>query len=215
MDIPQIERLLSEAIANRPVATTAPLNLYFYNGKIVCGARVVMPKNARFISYITPEIIQQGFSEKDWRAVVEKALWILKDASGITGDGTEFRERRREHRLKLSGNIWFNPEGDNKTLQGQLVDISSAGLAFTCYNKKGAPDCGQQITTRFAVPWFTPDGAVQERKFTRMAKICRVVNANSYLKRIAVQFTEPLPFRPAEQNHLADADVTVISPAQS
>lgn len=216
MDVSQIERLISEAIANRPVATGAPLNLYFYNGKIICGARVVMPKNARFISYVTPEIIQQGFNEKDWKTVVEKTLWILKDRTGSSSDGgCDFRERRREQRLKLNGNIWFNPAGDDKTLQGQLVDISSGGMAFTCYNKKGVPDSGQQITARFSVPWFTPDGTVQNRKFTRTAKVCRVGNANSYLKRIAVQFAEPLPFKPAEQNQLSGADVTVVSGAQT
>jgi hypothetical protein len=215
MNVPQIERLISEAIENRPSVTGAPLNLYVYNGKVVCGARVVMPKNASFISHVTPDTIRQGFNESDWKAVVEKTLWILKDRTAGSDDGSDFRERRREQRLKLSGNIWFNPDGDDKTLQGQLVDISSRGMAFTCYNKKGAPDCGQQITARFAVPWFTPEGAVQNRKFTRIAKVCRVGNANSYLKRIAVQFAEPLPFKPAEQNQLSDADVTVLTSAQS
>jgi hypothetical protein len=215
MNIHQIEKLISEAIANRPVATSAPLNLYVYNGRVVCGARVVMPKNASFISHITPQTVQQGFSESDWKAVVEKTLWILKDrTAGSSDSGSDFRERRREQRLKLSGSIWFNPAGADKTLQGQLIDISSSGMAFTCYNKKGAPDCGQQITARFTVPFFTPDGVVQNRKFTRMAEVCRVGNANSYHKRIAVQFAEPLPFKPAEQNQLSDADVTVISGTQ-
>lgn len=214
MDVPQIEQLISEAIANRPRVAGAPLNLYVYNGKIICGARVVMPKNARFISYVTPEIIQHGFNEKDWRAVVEKTLWILKGQSHSTEDSCDFRERRSEERLKLNGSIWFNPAGDDKTLQGQLVDISSGGMAFTCYNKKGIPDCGQQINARFSVPWFTPQGDVQNRKFTRTAKVCRVGNANSYLKRIAVQFAEPLPFKPAEQSQLSDADVTVLTTAQ-
>jgi hypothetical protein len=215
MNVPQIERLISEAIENRPSVTGAPLNLYIYNGKIVCGARVVMPKNARFISHVTPETIQQGFNESDWKAVVGKTLWILKDTAGSSDESGDFRERRREQRLKLNGNIWFNPDGDDKTLQGQLVDISSNGMAFTCYNKKGTPDRGQQITARFSVPWFTPEGVVQNRKFTRTAKVCRVGNANNYLKRVAVQFAEPLPFKPAEQNQLSDADITVLTSAQS
>ena len=217
MNVHQIERLISEAIANRPVATGAPLNLYIYNGKVICGARVVMPKNASFISHVTPQTIQQGFNESDWKAVVERTLWILKDRPAPAGEGSssDFRERRREQRLKLNGNIWVNQEGNDKTLQGQLVDISSSGMAFTCYNKKGIPDCGQQITARFTVPFFTPQGDVQNRKFTRTAKVCRIGNANSYLKRIAVQFAEPLPFKPAEQNQLSDADVTVLTSAQS
>jgi hypothetical protein len=36
--------------------------------------------------------------------------------------------------------------------------------------------------------------------FTRSAHVCRVDNVNSYLRRIAVQFAEPLPFKPGEQN---------------
>ena len=215
MDIPQIEKLISEAIANRPVATVAPLNLYVYNGRVICGARAVMPKNARFISHITPQIVEHGFSESDWKAVVEKALWLLKDSSGSAVESGDFRERRREQRLKLGGSIWFNSDGDGKTLRGQLIDVSSCGMAFTCYNTRTIPTRGQQITARFSVPFFAPDGVIQERKFTRMAKICRVGSDSSHLKRIAVQFAEPLPFRPAEQDHLPDADVTVISSAQS
>ncbi len=217
MDIHQIERLISEAIANRPLATSAPLNLYVYNGKVVCGARVVMPKNASFISHITPQTIQQGFNEGDWKAVIEKTLWILRDrpAPAAGDSGGDFRERRSQQRLKLKGNIWINQEGSDKTLQGQLVDISSIGMAFVCHNKKGIPDYGQQITARFTVPFFTPQGDVQNRRFIRTAKVCRISSANSYLKRIAVQFAEPLPFKPAEQNQVSDADVAVLTPDQN
>jgi c-di-GMP-binding flagellar brake protein YcgR len=215
MDIPQVEKLISEAIKNRPAATAAPLNLYVYNGRVICGARVVMPKNASFISHITPQTAEHGFNESDWKAVVEKTLWILKDTPSSPGESGDFKERRREQRLKLSGSVWFNADGNDKTLQGQLVDMSSSGMAFTCYNKKGLPAHGQHIIARFAVPWFTPDGDIQNRKFTRTAKVCRIGNANSYLKRIAVQFAEPLPFKPAEQNQLSDADVTVINSTQN
>jgi hypothetical protein len=92
MDVPEIERLLSEAIASRPKATNAPLNLYVYNGKIICGARTVMPKNARFITHIGAETIAAGFSENEWKLVVEKTLWILKDKTSEPGD---FKQRRK------------------------------------------------------------------------------------------------------------------------
>jgi hypothetical protein len=214
MDTHQIELLISQAIANRPSATSASLNLYVHNGKLICGARVVMPKNARFISHISPEIIQHGFSESEWKAVVEKVLWILKDRTSENNSSGDFRERRREERLKISGSVWFNPEGDEKTRQGQMVDISSGGMAFTCYNKPGCPAPGQQITARFAVPWLTPRGAITRREFTRTGKICRANNTTSYLKQLAVQFARPLPFKPAEQSPLADADVEVCSAAE-
>jgi hypothetical protein len=215
MDIPRIEQLISEAIENRPRAVNAPLNLYVYNGKIICGTRVVMPKNARFISHITSETIKLGFNAADWKAVIEKAMWILKDTLGGITDDCDFRERRREERLKAAGSIWFTPKGDEITLQGQLVDVSSRGLAFNCYDTKGCPALGRQITARFEVPWFAPQGVVQSRKFTRIAKVCRIDGGNSHLKRIAVQFTEPLPFKPAEQSQLSDADVTVLTAAQN
>jgi hypothetical protein len=215
MDIPKIEQLISEAIENRPSAANAPLNLYVYNGKIICGTRVVMPKNARFISHIAPETIKQGFNAAEWKAVIEKAMWILKDASGDTTDGYDFRERRREERLKLAGSIWFTPKGQDITLQGQLVDVNSRGLAFNCYNTRSCPAPGHQITARFSVPWFSPQGIVQSRKFTRIATVCRIGGGNSRLKRVAVQFTEPLPFKPAEQDQLADVDVTVLNTTQN
>ena len=214
MDTHQIEHLISEAIAARPSATCAPLNLYVYNGKLICGARVVMAKNARFISHISPEIIQQGFNESQWKTIVERTLWILKDRTEEAGGGSDFRERRGEERLKIGGSVWFNSDGNEKTVQGQMVDISRGGLAFTCYNRPDCPSPGQQITARFSVPWFTPDGAIAKRKFTRTGKICRSTNASSYLKQVAVQFAEPLPFKPAEQGQLTDADVTVCSDGQ-
>ncbi len=210
MDIPHIEKLISEAIKNRPVATASPLNLYAYNGRLVCGARVVMPKNARFISHITPQIIERGFGESEWKAVVEKTLWVLKDASANSAGSTDFRERRREERLKLSGGMWFNSEGNDKAVRGQLVDVSSRGMAFTCYNNGAVPNAGQQITARFSVPFFASEGVIEERKFDRIAKVCRIGNANGYLKNIAVQFIEPLPFKPAEQE-FADSDVTILN----
>ncbi|MGA2915315.1 MAG: PilZ domain-containing protein [Sedimentisphaerales bacterium] len=213
MDIPQIEKLVSEAIKNRPAATASPLNLYAYNGRLVCGARVVMPKNARFISHITPEIIDRGFNESEWKAVVEKTLWVLKDVPANPADSGDFRERRREERLKLSGGMWFNSEGDDKAIRGQLVDVSSRGMAFTCFNNGVVPNNGQQITARFSVPFFASEGVIQERKFARTAKVCRIGNASGYLKRVAVQFIEPLPFRPAEQE-FSDSDVTVLSGSQ-
>jgi hypothetical protein len=212
MDVPEIERLLSEAIANRPKATKAPLNLYVYNNKIVCGTRTVMPKNARFIAHIGPDTIAEGFGEKQWQLVVEKTFWILKD--NRTKEPCDFKQKRKEQRLQYSSGIWFSPANGSKTWQGQMLNVSSGGMAFTCYNRRSCPDVGQSITTQFTVPWFTPDGNIQSRKFTRTAKICRVNNENSFLKKIAVQFADPLPFQPAEQNMPNDADVTLLDSAQ-
>jgi len=209
MDVPEIEHLLSEAIENRPSATKASLNLYVYNDKIVCGARTVMPKNARFIAHIGADTIAAGFNETEWKLIVEKTFWILKDKNS---EPCDFKQRRREQRLQYRSGIWFSPANGSKTWQGQMLDISSGGMAFTCYNRRSCPDVGQSITTQFTLPWFTPDGNIQNRKFTRTAKICRINNENSFLKRIAVQFAESLPFKPAEQKLPNDADVTILEP---
>ncbi len=72
MNSPEIERLITEAINNRPKVTTAPLNLYIYNSKLVCGARIVMPKDARFVVYVPSNCLEQGFNDKEWKLIVQK-----------------------------------------------------------------------------------------------------------------------------------------------
>jgi hypothetical protein len=115
-------------------------------------------------------------------------------------------ERRTEQRLRYYWPVWF-AEDINETLsQGQMVDISSRGAAFTCYTNDGCPYPGQNITTRFSVPHYGPDDSFDMENFTRSAQVCRVENVNNFLRRIAVQFAEPLPFKPGEQGTV-DADM--------
>ncbi|MFA6186240.1 MAG: PilZ domain-containing protein [Phycisphaerae bacterium] len=213
MDAHQIEQLISQAITSRPCVTSAPLNLYILNAKLLCGARIVMPKNARFIAHISPETIANGFDENQWKAIVEKTLCIFNEHTENTTDNG-FKERRREERLKITGSVYFDTDKKEKTLQGQMVDVSSGGMAFMCLNKPGRIEPGRQITARFSVPFFTPDGIFARRKFTRTAKICRSDTARGNLKQIAVQFAEPLPFKPSEQSQPADTNITVCSAGQ-
>ncbi len=42
----EIESLIAEAIDNRPRVTNAAMNLYIHNGRLICGARIVMPEDA-------------------------------------------------------------------------------------------------------------------------------------------------------------------------
>ena len=108
-------------------------------------------------------------------------------------------ERRTEQRLRYYWPIWY-AENFNETLsQGQMVDISSKGAAFTCYANDDCPYPGQYITARFSVPQYGPDDSFDMANFTRSAHVCRVQDVNSFLRRIAVQFSEPLPFKPGEQ----------------
>jgi len=83
--------------------------------------------------------------------------------------------------------------------QGQMVDISSRGAAFTCYADGSYLYPGEQITARFSVPRLDSDDSFDMANFTRSGHICRVDDVNGFLRRIAIQFAEPLPFKPGEQ----------------
>ena len=111
----------------------------------------------------------------------------------------ETTERRTEQRLRYYWPIWFAEDFNEALSQGQMVDISSRGAAFTCHDDGSCPYLGQHITTRFSVPRFGPDDSFDMADFTRSGHISRVDEVNSYLRRVVVQFAEPLPFRPGEQ----------------
>ena len=111
----------------------------------------------------------------------------------------EINERRREQRLRYHWPIWFAEDFNETLCQGQMVDVSSAGAAFTCHADENCPYPGQQVTTRFSVPCFGPEDSFDIANFTRIGRICRVDNVNSFLRRVAIQFAEPLPFKPGEQ----------------
>ena len=115
-------------------------------------------------------------------------------------------ERRTEQRLRYYWPIWFAEDFNETLSQGQMVDISSRGAAFTCYSNDGCPYPGQHITARFSVPHYGPDDSFDMENFTCSAHVCRVENVNSFLRRIAVQFAEPLPFKPGEQETI-EADM--------
>jgi len=80
-----------------------------------------------------------------------------------------------------------------------MVDVSSRGAAFTCYAQDACPYPGQHITTRFSVPRYGPDDSFQMANFMRWGYVCRVDHVNSFIRRVAIQFGEPLPFKPGEQ----------------
>ena len=108
-------------------------------------------------------------------------------------------ERRREQRLRYHWPVWFAEDFSERLLQGQMVDISSRGAAFTCYCNEESLYPGQQITARFSIPRFGEGDSFDMANFTRTANVCRVESINRFLRRVAVQFAEPLPFKPGEQ----------------
>ena len=126
-------------------------------------------------------------------------------------------ERRTEKRLRYYWPIWFAEDFDDTLSQGQMVDLSSRGAAFTCHADERCPHPGQHITARFSVPLYGPDGSFDMENFTRSGHICRVENVNSFLRRIAVQFAEALPFKPGEQDieHAESDPLETLEPAQA
>ena len=111
----------------------------------------------------------------------------------------ENSDRRTEHRLRYYWPIWFAENFDHALTQGQMVDVCSKGAAFTCYVDQDSPCPGQEQTIRFSVPRFESDDSFGMVSFTRTGRICRVDNSNPFLRKIAMQFAEPLPFKPGEQ----------------
>lgn len=108
-------------------------------------------------------------------------------------------ERRQEQRLRYHWPVWFAEDFNETLSQGQMVDVSSRGAAFTCHADEHCPYQGQEVTARFSVPRFGPTDSFDMASFTRTGRICRVDNVSRFLRRIAIQFAEPLPFRPGEQ----------------
>lgn len=105
-------------------------------------------------------------------------------------------ERRKELRVYCHWSIWFT-EGIGKMLyHGQMLDISSEGVAFTCPPEKNFPNPGQKVTTHFSVPRLGLDDASDMTTFTRISHIYRVDNIGKSLCRVAVRFDEPLELKP-------------------
>lgn len=108
-------------------------------------------------------------------------------------------ERRREKRLHYYWPIWFAEDFTDILSQGQMADVSSKAAAFTCY-PDNCPYLGQQITARFSIPRYGADGSFDLANFTRSGCVTRVDELDKFLRRVAIQFAESLPFRPGEQS---------------
>jgi hypothetical protein len=117
-------------------------------------------------------------------------------------------ERRKEKRLRYHWPVWFAEDFNSELTQGQMIDISSEGAAFSCYAHETCPYPGQHLTARFSVPRIGPEESFEMASFTKPAKVARVDYVNDYVRRIAVQFAEPLPFKPGQQ---ADSDADTLA----
>ncbi len=112
---------------------------------------------------------------------------------------SDTQNRRREERLRYHWPIWFAEDFAGDLTQGQMADVSSGGAAFTYYSDGPCLYPGQQVTARFSVPRYGPDDSFDMVDFIRSGSVCRVESVNQLLRRAAICFAEPLPFRPGEQ----------------
>lgn len=107
-------------------------------------------------------------------------------------------EQRKEKRYRYNWPIWFAPDQNDILSQGQMVDISSVGAAFTCYADM-CPHTGDRVTARFSVPHHNSHDPFDMESYTRHAEICRIDEISPFIRRVAMQFAEPLPFKPGEE----------------
>jgi len=111
----------------------------------------------------------------------------------------KINERRTEHRLEYYWPIWFTENLDNALSQGEMLDISSRGAAFSSFIDGSCPYRGQRIIAYFSVPLFGLDASFEMANFTRSGRICRVQEVHRFFRRVVLQFAEPLSFKPGEQ----------------
>jgi hypothetical protein len=119
------------------------------------------------------------------------------------------QDRRHEKRLNYHWPVWFAEDFTNDLSQGQMVDISSGGAAFTCLAEE-SPYPGQYITTRFSVPRYGQDNTFNMESHIRNGFVCRVDHINGYMRKIAIQFSQPLTFKPGEQENSEVCDFSKV-----
>jgi len=109
-------------------------------------------------------------------------------------------DRRKIKRLHFRWPVWFAENFHETLLLGQMQDVSSGGMAFSCNANEGHLYQGQKITIRFCVPRFGEDDSFDMANFVRSGYICKIDGLNHGLRRVAVHFFEPLPFDPLEES---------------
>jgi len=115
------------------------------------------------------------------------------------------REQRAENRLRYRWHARFALNPKQKPLSGQMVDVSSNGMAILYHADENCPGPNQSITTNFGVPYFDSGDSFDTVFFNRIGRVCRIDNLTSKVNRIAIQFAEPLFFKPGEQG-IIDSD---------
>ena len=100
--------------------------------------------------------------------------------------------RRKASRLRYRVPVRFANDSTETTSEGQMLDVSSGGLAFKCKADEHRPREGQQIVTHFSIP----NSEVHDSSamtFSRTGYVLRVQQVSEALCNVAVRFDEPLP----------------------
>ena len=125
-------------------------------------------------------------------------------------------ERRAEQRLSYRWPVRFAGDPRQKPLSGQMFDLSSKGMAMLFHASEDCPRPDQSITANFGVPHFDAHGSFDTAFFNRVGRVCRIDKLTSRVNRIAVQFAEPLFFKPGEQDITeSDAQLRLRAKARS
>ncbi len=109
-------------------------------------------------------------------------------------------EQRAEQRLNYRWPVKFTQDNKEKVFPGQIVDVSSRGIAFLCHADETCPHQGQYLTANFAVPHFDRGNSFDTVLFKRTGYVHRLDALSSRIHRIVIRFTEPLFFKPGEQD---------------
>lgn len=91
-----------------------------------------------------------------------------------------------------------------------LVLVTAAlGPTAITFGSEGVPPIANAGLSRYAAQdpvvldgtdSYDPDNSLDMANFTRSSHVCRMDDVNNYLRWVAVQFDEPLPFKPGEQS---------------
>ena len=108
-------------------------------------------------------------------------------------------DRRKEKRLQYNWPVWYadHYDGDRELCQGQMFDITSEFATFTCY-ADNCPIEGELITARFSVPKYGTGNSFDMENFVRTGKVFRIDKMSDFVRKVALEFAEKLPFRPGE-----------------
>jgi hypothetical protein len=108
-------------------------------------------------------------------------------------------EQRSEQRLNYNWPMRFALNHGDILFTGKMIDISSYGSAFVCDSNE-SPQIDQQIITMFSVPRFGRSDYYDMANYSRLGRVCRVDSVDDSLRKVAVQFTQPLFFKPGHQD---------------